>query len=63
MKISSLKFGARLGLGFGIVLLLMVAMAAFGTFRVSRILDINQEIADKSQRFNLAAQWLSLIHI
>jgi len=57
MKISALKFGARLGLGFGIVLFLMVAMAAFGTFRVSRILDINHEIADKSQRYNLAAQW------
>jgi methyl-accepting chemotaxis protein len=59
MKISALKFGARLGLGFGIVLLLMVAMAAFGTLRVSRILDINHEIADKTQRYNAAAQWMS----
>ena len=58
MKISSLKFGARLGLGFGIIIALMVAMAAFGTFRVSRILDINHEIADKTQRFNLATQWM-----
>jgi methyl-accepting chemotaxis protein len=57
MKISSLKFGARLGTGFGIVLFLMVAMAAFGAFRVSRILDINHEITEKSQRYNLAAQW------
>ncbi len=57
MKISSLRFGARLGFGFGAVLLLMVAMAAFGTFRVSRILDINQQIAEKSQRYALASQW------
>ena len=57
MNISALKFGARLGLGFGTVLVLMVAMAAFGTFRVSRILDINQQISEKSQRYALAAQW------
>ncbi len=57
MNISSLRFGARLGLGFGTVLALMVAMAAFGTFRVSRIIDINHEIADKSQRYALAAAW------
>jgi len=58
MKLSSLKFGARLGVGFGVILLLMVAMATFGTVRVSRILDINHEIADKSQRYNLATQWV-----
>ncbi len=58
MNISSLKFGARLSLGFGIVLVLMLAMATFGAVRVSRILEINQEIAEKSERSTLAAQWM-----
>ena len=58
MNLSALKFGTRLTLGFGIVLALMVAMAGFGTYSVTRILDINHEIAEKTERYNLAAQWM-----
>jgi methyl-accepting chemotaxis protein len=57
MRISDLRFGTRLGLGFGSVLLLMVAMAAFGAARVSHIIEVNRQIAEKSQRYALAAQW------
>ncbi len=57
MKISDLNFGTRLGLGFATVLLLTFAMATFGVIRVSRIIELNQEIADKTDRFVLAAKW------
>jgi len=58
VNISSLKFGARLGFGFGVVLLLMVGMVIFAAVRVSNILEINQEISEKSHRYDLAAQWM-----
>jgi methyl-accepting chemotaxis protein len=58
VNISSLKFGARLGIGFGVILFLMVAMTVFAAARVSHILAINQEISDKSHRYDLAAQWM-----
>jgi hypothetical protein len=57
MKVSNWGLGARLGLGFATVLLLMIAMAAFGVLRVSRIIEKNQEIADRTQRYVLAARW------
>jgi len=57
MNVSNLSLGTRLGLGFATVLLLMIAMAAFGVFRVTRIIDSNQVISDKTHRFVLAAQW------
>src|SRR4051812_42262255 len=37
MKISNLKIGVRLGLGFGMVLTLMMALALIGVFRMAQI--------------------------
>ncbi len=59
MKITNLRFGIRLAAGYGCVLSLMVLMTGFGTLRVTHIIDINREIAEKSRRHELAAQWKS----
>ena len=63
MKITDIKFGARLGLGFATILVLMVIMAGFGTLRVAHIIDVNREITEKSQRYALAAQWKSVTRL
>ncbi len=57
MRLSDIKIGARLSLGFSLVLALMLAMTAFGVVRISTIIDINRLIAERSQRYALAAQW------
>jgi methyl-accepting chemotaxis protein len=59
MKLTDINFGTRLGMGFATILVLMVIMATFGTLRVSHIVDVNHEIAEKNQRYALAAQWKS----
>jgi len=57
MNFAEMRFGVRLGLGFATVLLLMVAMAVFGSLRLGNVLEVNREIADKSERHALAALW------
>jgi methyl-accepting chemotaxis protein len=57
MKLSDIRIGTRLALAFGCIVALMLAMTAFGALRISRIIDINRLIAERSERYSLAAQW------
>lgn len=43
---SNMKIGTRLGLGFGIVVILMIAVAAVGVTQLSSINEINSTITD-----------------
>ncbi|AJK48759.1 methyl-accepting chemotaxis protein [Burkholderia plantarii] len=45
MNLNRLNIGARLGIGFGIVLLLMCAMAAMGAYQISRVFSGTNELA------------------
>ncbi|MTV38699.1 methyl-accepting chemotaxis protein [Duganella radicis] len=47
MKFSNLKIGARLGLGFGVVLLLMAVLIAIGLQRLGSIDNLNRTIIDE----------------
>jgi methyl-accepting chemotaxis protein len=57
MKIANLRFGTRLALGFAAVLGMMIVVAVFGALRVSRIIDNNHRMAEKTQRYAVAAHW------
>jgi methyl-accepting chemotaxis protein len=57
MSLENLRMGTRLGLGFGAVLLLLVGMAGFGVLRTTRISAFNAQIAEKTERYVLAAKW------
>ena len=48
MKISNLKIGSRLGLGFGVVVLLLAAVAAIAITRINLINHATDRILDKS---------------
>jgi methyl-accepting chemotaxis protein len=46
-KISDMKIGARLGIGFGLVLILMAVLVVVGLMRFSAIEEINSRIVEK----------------
>jgi methyl-accepting chemotaxis protein len=50
MKLANLKIGARLGLGFGVVLLLMAALIGVGLQRLWQIGDLSATMVDKDWR-------------
>ena len=47
MKLADLKIGTRLNAGFGLLMLMMVAMAGVGIVRLGQIGDINTRIIEK----------------
>jgi methyl-accepting chemotaxis protein/methyl-accepting chemotaxis protein-2 (aspartate sensor receptor) len=57
MHISNLRLGARMGLGFALILSLLVGMAVFSNLRASSITELNRQIQEKTQRFALASEW------
>jgi methyl-accepting chemotaxis protein len=50
MKLANLKIGTRLGLGFGVVLLLMAALIGIGLQRLWQIGELNATMVDKDWR-------------
>jgi methyl-accepting chemotaxis protein len=58
MKFNSLKLGPRLGLGFGLVLLLTALVTSLGWARLQKCQDDMQSSADLSERGILAERWL-----
>jgi len=60
MSLKNLKIGARMGLGFAIVLLLMAFIAATGVMRLENVGDATEEmVAGPQVKERLVAQWAS----
>jgi methyl-accepting chemotaxis protein len=59
MRISNMKIGTRLGLGFGLILLLVAAMGVNGILRLNNINEASRHLVDQSLEKQKAAQnWL-----
>ena len=58
MKISDWKIGLRLGGGFGILMLLVVAMAVAGAWRLQVVGDLTRDMVDDAvMKERLTAEW------
>jgi len=59
MRIANMKIGTRLGMGFGLVLLLVAALGATGIMRLNNINDASRHLVDGSlQKQKAAGDWL-----
>ncbi|MBK4735296.1 methyl-accepting chemotaxis protein [Noviherbaspirillum pedocola] len=58
MKIANLKIGMRLGLAFGAVLMLMVAMLFTGIWELSRVMDAKQRVKEFEFKNQLVREWM-----
>jgi len=59
MRIANMKIGARLGLGFGLVLLLVIAMGVTGILRLENINQASRHLVDESLgKQKTAEAWL-----
>ncbi|MES2076267.1 MAG: methyl-accepting chemotaxis protein [Pseudomonadota bacterium] len=64
MKFADLKIGMRLGGGFGLVMLLMVAMAAAGIWRLQAVGQLTEEMVGSAMlKERLTAEWHNLISV
>jgi methyl-accepting chemotaxis protein len=64
MKISNLKIGVRLGGGFGLMLVLMMAMAAAGIWRLQEVGRLTEKMVSEAMlKERLTAEWHNLISI
>jgi methyl-accepting chemotaxis protein len=59
MNINNLQLTVRLALGYGLVLLLVIAMAGLGMFQLQRIADFNQDQSLTQAKLDLANQWVA----
>jgi methyl-accepting chemotaxis protein len=60
MRLNDLKLGARLGLGFGLVLLLAALISLVGWLRLTSTLDGIEQAHEAAERANNAQRWESL---
>ncbi|GGI15936.1 methyl-accepting chemotaxis protein [Oxalicibacterium faecigallinarum] len=59
MRIANMKIGTRLGLGFGLILLLVIAMGITGIMRLENINQASRQLVDESLAKQKTAQtWL-----
>ncbi|MDO8305332.1 MCP four helix bundle domain-containing protein, partial [Herminiimonas sp.] len=59
MRIANMKIGTRLGMGFGLVILLVAAMGATGIMRLNNINDASRDMVDGSlKKQKAASDWL-----
>jgi methyl-accepting chemotaxis protein len=59
MSLTNMKIGARLGVGFGLVMLLMVTLIVVGIIRLAGIGEINDRIIDTDWVETDAAQTIN----
>ncbi|MFC7289643.1 methyl-accepting chemotaxis protein [Herminiimonas glaciei] len=57
MKISNLKIGARLGLAFAVILVLMASMIAIGVWRLQEVAQATVHMEEASAKERLTHQW------
>ena len=60
MRLNDLKLGARLGLGFGLVLLLAALISLVGWLRLASTLDGIEQVHAVTERANSVQRWESL---
>lgn len=60
MRLNNLKLGARLGLGFGLVLLLAALISLVGWLRLASTLDGIEQVHSADARADTALRWESL---
>ncbi len=63
MKLQHIRLSARLGLAFGLILLLVLAMAGLGAFQLGRIQQLNAEQAALSAQQGLGREWRALTEL
>jgi methyl-accepting chemotaxis protein len=63
MQLNHLRIGKRLGLGFGLVLSLMVAVTAVTTLRMESLNGDNAMIVELQRRAALAESWRANVHL
>lgn len=58
MDLNKLRIGTRLGLAFGLVLLITIGVSAYGVVTLNQVETQSREVAEKSiLRGNMAQQW------
>ncbi len=60
MSFRNIRLSARLGLAFGLILLLVLAMAGLGIFQLSRIQALSDEQGGLSTQQRLSREWRAL---
>ncbi|MYN06004.1 methyl-accepting chemotaxis protein [Pseudoduganella aquatica] len=64
MKLRNLKIGTRLGGGFGVVMLMMLLMAAAGIWRLQTVGQLSEEMVGSAMlKERLTAEWHNLISV
>ena len=65
MRLNDMKLGARLGLGFGMVLVLAAVIALVGWFRLASMLDGAERNVQAQERASAAQRWegLTLLNV
>jgi methyl-accepting chemotaxis protein len=64
MNLNKLRIGSRLALAFGLLLLIIALMAAFGVWKLNQLKEDNKEVATVHvQRNALSLRWNSFINL
>jgi methyl-accepting chemotaxis protein len=63
MQLNQLRLGKRLGLGFGLVLALLVAVAAVTTLRLEGLRSDSAQVLELQRRAALAEGWRADVHL
>jgi methyl-accepting chemotaxis protein len=63
MKLRDIRLSARLGLAFGLILLLVLAIAGLGAFQLGRIQKLNAEQVALDAQQGLGREWRALTEL
>jgi methyl-accepting chemotaxis protein len=63
MRLNHIRLGKRLGLGFGVVLSLMVAVVAITSVRLAGLESDNARVVEMQRRAALAESWRADVHL